>query len=90
MNLFNEDMANKIITFAKEVYERNEDLNVHCWAGKSRSQAVGYVLNTYFNLYIENNKEDFIFNLKNTNDHFHGNFDVIRIMNKVLYLNKYN
>ena len=84
--LFNEEKADQIINFAKDVYERNEELNIHCWAGKSRSQAVGYVLNQHFNLFLEDNKEDFILNLRNTEDKFRGNFDVIRIMNKELYL----
>jgi len=82
---FNDEHANQIIEFAKEVYNRKEDLNIHCYAGKSRSQAVGYVLNQYFNLYVETNKEDFEFNLKNNSENFLANPEVIKIMNKNLY-----
>ena len=85
--LFSEVQARSIIQFAEDVYKRNEELNIHCWMGRSRSQAIGYVLNQYFNLFVEDNKRDFLINLKNSNDEFRGNFDVIRTMNKVLYLN---
>ena len=87
--LFDNNMARKIIDFSTEVYKKHEDLNIHCWAGKSRSQAVGYVLNQYFNLYLENNKKDFLFNLNNSLNTFRGNFDVIRVMNEELYKNEY-
>lgn len=83
---FNDDMAKKIIGFANKVYDNNEILNIHCWAGKSRSQAIGHCLNQYYNLYIENNEEDFVENIENSNDNFIGNYDVIRIMEKNLYL----
>ena len=82
---FNEEHAIQIIDFANEIYERNEELNIHCWAGKSRSQAVGYVLNTYYNLYLNKNKKDFFRNINHNFDNFMGNYDVMRIMNKVLY-----
>lgn len=82
---FNEEHANKIINFAKEIFYKNEELNIHCYAGKSRSQAVGYVLNQYFNLYLSSNKKDFIRNINLNNERFIGNPDVIKVMNKVLY-----
>lgn len=82
---FNEEHANKIINFAKDIYHNNEDLNIHCFAGKSRSQAVGYVLNQYFNLYLSNNIKDFKRNIISNNDRFMANTDVIKVMNNVLY-----
>ena len=33
---FNEEHANKIINFTKEVFNNNETLNVQCYAGKYR------------------------------------------------------
>lgn len=83
---FDKEMAEKIIKFADYIYDKNEELNIHCWAGKSRSQAVGYCLNQYYNLFVENNEEDFIRNLENSIDKFIGNYDVIKIMEKTLYV----
>ena len=83
---FNNEMAEKIIEFAYDINNKNEELNIHCWAGKSRSQAVGYCLNQYFNLYLNNNKIDFIMNIENSMDKFIGNYDVIKIMEKTLYV----
>ncbi|MBR4315617.1 MAG: hypothetical protein IKP65_01410 [Alphaproteobacteria bacterium] len=83
---FNNEMAEKIIEFAYDINNKNEELNIHCWAGKSRSQAIGYCLNQYFNLYLNNNKIDFIMNIENSMDKFIGNYDVIKIMEKTLYV----
>lgn len=82
---FNKDHANKIINFAKDIFYNNEELNIHCFAGRSRSQAVGYVLNQYFNLYLSNNLKDFKRNIMYNNDKFMANTDVIKVMNSVLY-----
>lgn len=80
---FDEDMADKIVSFAKSI--KDGWINIHCWAGLSRSQAVGFCLNTYFNLYKENNKEAYERNLKNSIGKFLGNYDVIRILTERLY-----
>lgn len=82
---FNEEMAKSIIDFADDIYKKDEELNIHCWAGKSRSQAVGYCLNQYYNLYLSRNKNDFLKNIDNNMDMFLGNYDVIRTMTDVLY-----
>jgi predicted protein tyrosine phosphatase len=81
---FNETLANRIFEFAKNVFDSGEELNIHCYAGKSRSQAIGYVLNQYFNLYLESNLIDFERNIKENNSNFMGNSDVIKVMNKVM------
>lgn len=86
---FNEDYAYQIINFANKVYEKNEELNIHCWAGKSRSQAVGHCLNNYYNLFLKRNKHDFLLNEKNNSSKFMGNYDVMRILDKVLYESKH-
>ncbi|MBQ1971250.1 MAG: dual specificity protein phosphatase family protein, partial [Treponema sp.] len=40
---------------------------VNCAAGISRSGAVGYVLNLYFNKFLENNEHDYkLFNQNNS------------------------
>lgn len=83
--LFDENMARQIISFATNVYDKNETLNIHCWAGKSRSQAIGFCLNQYFNLFWENNEEDYIRNLQYSMPNFNGNFDVIKILTEELY-----
>lgn len=82
---FSEEMAEKIVDFAEKVYNKEEELNVHCWAGKSRSQAIGHCLNIYYNLFKETNKEDYCKNIFRNNGKFNGNYDVIRIMNQILY-----
>ena len=50
---FNENMAKQIIRFANDVYNKGQMLNIHCWAGKSRSQAIAFCLNQYYNLFWE-------------------------------------
>lgn len=81
---FNSKMARDIINFTNKL--NNKDiLNIHCWAGKSRSQAIGYCLNQYYNLFLDNNEEDFIRNMQYSVNDFVGNYDVIKIMNKELY-----
>lgn len=82
---FNKEHAKQIIEFAKNVFNKNEVLNIHCYAGRSRSQAIGYVLNQYFNLYLTNNIDDFLKNIQNNNSKFMGNPDVIKLLNKELF-----
>lgn len=84
---FTEDHARQIISFSNNVYNRKEELNIHCWAGRSRSQAIGYCLNNYYNLFLNPNKEDYLYNLNNSIDRFIGNYDVIRILTKELNKN---
>lgn len=82
---FNDEHARKIIKFSTNIFYNNEDLNIHCFAGRSRSQAVGYVLNQYFNLYLTHNPDDYRLNILNNNEKFMANPDVIKVMNNVLY-----
>lgn len=80
---FNADMADQIISFTKSIKEG--PLNIHCWAGVSRSQAIGFCLNTYFNLYLKQNQTDYTTNLMNSIRTFKGNPDVIRILTRRLH-----
>ena len=80
---FDEEMADRIIKFAKSI--KDGWINIHCWAGLSRSQAVGYCLNTYFNLYKEDLPIAYTCNLNHSIDKFLGNYDVIRILTKRVY-----
>ena len=82
---FNENMAKQIIKFANDVYNKGQMLNIHCWAGKSRSQAIAFCLNQYYNLFWEDNEQDYIYNLNNSIDNFMGNADVIKILTKEIY-----
>lgn len=86
--LFSNEQANQILDFAHKIYKSKETLNIHCWAGKSRSQAIGYVLNNYFNLFLENNKIDYIRNLEQCSRNFMPNPDVLKILNQTLYFIK--
>ena len=47
--LFNHDDAKRIWEFVQQTKQNGKNYIVHCTAGLSRSQAVGYVLNEYFN-----------------------------------------
>lgn len=78
--------AEKILDFAKNTNQESEVLNIHCWAGRSRSQAIGYVLNIYFNLYIDRNINDFERNIQKNNFKFMGNPDIIKIMNETCFV----
>lgn len=82
---FNSEMARQIIKFSCDIYKKKQDLNIHCWAGKSRSQAIAFCLNQYFNMFCENNEEDYIWNLENSIDDFMGNADVIKVLTKEIY-----
>ena len=46
----------------------------------------GYSLNIFFNLFLENNEEDFHRNIQKANYKFMPNQDVLKIMNQVLFL----
>lgn len=85
---FNEEHAKQILDFAQKVFDSGEELNIHCYAGKSRSQAIGYVLNQYFNLYLTQNLKDFKRNINFNNERFMANSDVIKIFNKILFGDK--
>ena len=53
--LFDNKMARDIINFTNQ-FNKNDMINIHCWAGKTRSQAIGYCLNQYYNLlYLNKN-----------------------------------
>ena len=82
---FTTDIAERIKRFTDEVYMRGQDIQIHCWAGISRSQAIGAELNIYYNLFLQNNEEDFIINLRRNNGRYCGNYDVSRIMKESLY-----
>lgn len=78
--LFDEDMAKQIVEFAQKM-NPNKLCFIHCDAGISRSGAVGYVLNEYFNKKLENNETDFNF-FKNENKHILPNDLVVKILKK--------
>jgi predicted protein tyrosine phosphatase len=84
-NYFSHNDANTIINFCNTIDQDNEVLNIHCWAGRSRSQAIGYVLNIYYNLYLNRNLEHFNRNIQKNNFKFMGNPDIIKIMNEVCF-----
>lgn len=56
--VFNEEMAKEIHAFIDKI-DRSKPLIINCFAGVSRSGAVGMVLNEYFNRYLENNEWDY-------------------------------
>lgn len=57
---FSEKHAQEIFNFITNM-DKSKCLFVNCDAGISRSGAVGFCLNEYFNKYLENNREDYTF-----------------------------
>ena len=57
---------------------------IHCDAGISRSGAVGYILNEYFNKYLIDNKEDYKF-FEMNNSQIMPNPLVVRLLKKELF-----
>lgn len=57
---FNKDMASDIYNFVLG----KKEVNIHCFAGVSRSQAVGHVINIFFNC-LQGDEEDFIKSIPN-------------------------
>ena len=55
--LFNIEMAQQIKKFILDI-DRSKELYINCAAGISRSGAVGYVLNDYFNHHLQFNAVD--------------------------------
>ena len=46
--LFNDEMARRVLAFAKEVWPKIEVAHVHCWAGISRSSATAAALSRIY------------------------------------------
>ena len=80
---FTVEMAKDIMRWVHPLWEANHDVHIaiHCWAGRSRSQAIGYYLNTHYNLVLNRDigswNEN---NIANLSDKVHFNCDVLRIM----------
>ena len=72
---FDEQMASDIYGYVLG----KKEINIHCFAGVSRSQAVGHVINIFFNC-LQGNEEDFI---KSIPDYSMVNPLVIDVMMKV-------
>ena len=85
MIFFNEDHAKSIHEFIKDIpADSNKQLFVHCDAGVSRSGAVGYILNEWFNKYLTSNEEDNKFFQQN-NSHIMPNPLVVRLLKNELF-----
>ena len=79
---FNQKMAEAIVDWVKRLWEADHGVvvKVHCWAGRSRSQAVAYWLNIYFNLILDRNLDDFYENnARNVFEKVHFNCEVLRV-----------
>ena len=79
---FNKEIASEIVNWVMDIWknDRNATVKIHCWAGRSRSQAVAYWLNMYFNLIMERNIEDYVANnALNVHEKVHFNCEVLRV-----------
>lgn len=85
---FNKDMAKQIIDFIKDINDDNKPIYVHCDAGVSRSGAVGYMINEWFNKYLEMNEQDNQFFI-NENKHILPNPEVMRILKSQMFGDDY-
>ena len=81
---FNKLMSRKCFNIAINAFLQRKDLNIHCFAGMSRSQAVAYVLNIYVNKFLENNDKDFTRNIVNSLHRQMVNPLVLNIMSDTL------
>lgn len=80
---FTKEIASDIMGWMMDIWKNDHNANVkiHCWAGHSRSQAVAYWLNMYFNLLLERNLEDYMANnALNIHDKVHFNCEVLRVL----------
>ena len=86
---FNSDLAKQIVDFIKPIKANDtKPFYVHCAAGVSRSGAVGYMLNEWFNKYLTTNRLDneaFIMN----NSHILPNPEVVRILKQEMFGSDY-
>lgn len=57
VKLITDEDVDKIFNFVQEM-DKSKGLFVHCTAGISRSGAVGYVLNEYFNRFLQQDKNE--------------------------------
>lgn len=88
---FNQDHAVKIHDFIKDIVNCSSPVNefyVHCDAGVSRSGAIGYMLNEYFNKYLETNRDDNEFFIRK-NPHIMPNPLVVRTLKQEFFGNDY-
>ena len=89
---FNQNHALKIHNFIKDIencVNHANEMYVHCDAGVSRSGAVGYMLNEWFNKFIKKNREDNEFFIQN-NHHIMPNPLVVRILKQEFFGNDYS
>lgn len=87
---FNKDMAKRVINFIKNIKDDGTmDFIVHCDAGVSRSGAIGYMLNEYFNKFLKRNQEDIDF-FNTINAHIMPNPEVTRILKQEMFGNDYS
>ena len=83
---FGPEHVKEIMDFVSPLWEQDHDveINIHCWAGKSRSQAVAYYLNIYFNLMLDHDVDAFIENnQRNITDKIHFNCEVLKVFSQV-------
>lgn len=87
---FNENNAKQIHKFIESIpIDSNKIFYVHCDAGVSRSGAVGYLLNEWFNKFLTINKEDQLFFQQN-NSHIMPNPLVVRLLKRELFGTDYS
>ena len=81
---FTPEMAAKIKEFISNIKDDgSKDFWVHCDAGVSRSGAVGYLLNEYFNKFLSDNRVDR--NYYETENCVMPNPEVVRILKNELF-----
>ena len=82
---FNSNLAKKIVSFIKNIKDDgSKNFFIHCDAGVSRSGAIGFLLNEWFNKFIANKPEDDEF-FKKMNSHIMPNPEVMRILKTEMF-----
>lgn len=64
MTLFSQDQAEEIIKFVQFIQADPVEMTliIHCWAGVSRSAAVGFWINDAFKLHLPNYRNGMLYN----------------------------
>lgn len=81
---FSVELAIKLIDFINQINSENKPIYIHCDAGVSRSGAIGYLLNEWYNKYLKTNEADKrIF--EQYNSHIMPNPEVVRILKRAMF-----
>ena len=87
---FTSELAKKVKEFISKIKDDgSREMWIHCDAGISRSGAVGYVLDEYFNSFLTDNSVDRNY-FKTANEYIMPNSEVVRLLKNELFGTDYS